>query len=97
MKLKLALLIGIFALAVSGIALAQTTTTPGQDPSAQSDQGVKSDMKDAASSTKSATKKSARKTKRAAKRTTHKAASKTRQGAGKVEDKTQTPPPPPPQ
>src|SRR5207237_9230928 len=67
------------------------------DPQAQTDQGAKSDVKEAGQATGRAAKKTARKTKRGAKKATHAAAKKTRQGAGKVEDKTQTPPPPPPQ
>ena len=74
----------------SGIALSQSDTQ-----AQTSDQGVKSDVKDAGHATGRAAKKTARKTKRTAKKGTHAAARKTRQGAEKVEDKTQTPPPPP--
>jgi hypothetical protein len=73
------LLVLIFGLV--GIASAQT--------SSQSDQSVKSDVKDAGRSTKRATTKTGHKIKRGTKRATHKTARKTRQGAQKVEDKTQ--------
>ncbi len=62
-----------------GIALAQT----------DSNSGVKDDIKSAGSHTKKAAKKTARATKKGTKKVTHKAAHKTKQGADKVEDKTQ--------
>jgi hypothetical protein len=77
--------------AFTGIAFSQS------DPQTQTDQGAKGDVKEAGQATGRAATKTARKTKRGAKKATHAAAKKTRQGAGKVEDKTQTPPPPPPQ
>jgi len=54
----------------------------------QPDQGAKSDVKEAGSSTKRAAKKTGRKVKKGTRKATHKAAEKTRQGAQKVEDKT---------
>ena len=54
----------------------------------QPDQGAKSDVKEAGSSTKRAAKKTGRKVKKGTRKATHKAAKKTRQGAQKVEDKT---------
>jgi hypothetical protein len=77
--------------AFTGITFSQS------DTQTQTDQGAKSDVKEAGQATARAAKKTAHKTKRGAKKATHAAAKKTRQGAGKVEDKTQTPPPPPPQ
>jgi hypothetical protein len=74
--------------AFSGIVFSQSDTQV-------SDQGAKSDVKEAGQATGRAAKKTARKTKRGAKKATHAAARKTRKGAEKVEDKTQTPPPPP--
>ena len=60
---------------------------------AQSDTGgLKQDTKDAAHATAKATKKAGRKIKRGTKKVIHKAAHETSKGAGKVEDKTQTPP-----
>ncbi len=55
----------------------------------QPDQGAKSDVKEAGSSTKRAAKKAGRKVKKGTRKATHKAAKKTRQGAQKVEDKTE--------
>ena len=74
-------------LGLMGLGIAQDTTQ-----SRPSDQGVKSDVSEAAHATGRAAKKTARKTKRETKKATHKAAKKTRKGAEKVEDKTQTPP-----
>ena len=59
----------------------------------QDNGGIKQDTKDAAHSTAKATKKAGRKIKRGTKKVIHKAAHETSKGAGKVEDKTQTPPP----
>ena len=73
------LLVLVFGLA--GFAFPQTST--------QSDQSVKSDVKDAGRSTKRATTKTGHKAKQGTKKATHKTARKTRQGAQKVEDKTQ--------
>ena len=55
----------------------------------QPDQGAKSDVKEAGSSTKRAAKKTGRKVKKGTRKATHKTAKKTRQGAQKVEDKTE--------
>ena len=55
--------------------------------------GLKQDTKDAAHSTAKATKKAGRKIKHGTKKIINKGAHATRKGAGKVEDKTQTPPP----
>ena len=55
----------------------------------QPDQGAKSDVKEAGSSTKRAIKKTGRKVKKGTRKATHKTAKKTRQGAQKVEDKTE--------
>ena len=58
----------------------------------QSDQSVKSDVKQAAKSTKRATKKAAKQTKKGAKKVVHKSAKATKKGAGHVEENTQEPP-----
>jgi len=55
----------------------------------QPDQGAKSDVKEAGSSTKRAIKKTGRKVKKGTRKATHKTAKKTRQGAQKIEDKTE--------
>ena len=55
----------------------------------QPDQGAKSDVKEAGSSTKRAAKKAGRKVKKGTRKATHKTAKKTRQGAQKIEDKTE--------
>ena len=70
-----------FAIFLTGAALTNGSL-------AQSDQGAKQDMKDAAHSTASATKKTGRKVKRGTKRAAHKTAQATRRTADKVEDKT---------
>jgi hypothetical protein len=80
---------GVLASGMGILATAQNASPP---PSQQSDQGVKSDAKNAAHATGRAAKKTGRKVKRGTKKATHKAAQKTRQGAQKVEDKTATPP-----
>lgn len=59
----------------------------------QDNGGIKQDTKDAAHATGRAAKKTGRKIKHGTKKVVHKAAQATRKGAGKVEDKTQTPPP----
>ncbi len=75
-------------------ALAHGQAAPAADSSAtqQSDQGVKSDIKDAGHDTARAAKKTGQKVKKGTKKVTHKAAQKTRQGSEKVEDKTAPPP-----
>ncbi|HEY6971004.1 MAG TPA: hypothetical protein VJA94_17470 [Candidatus Angelobacter sp.] len=80
MKLKY-LWVGVLSLAFSFGAVAQ-----------QDNGGIKQDTKDAAHSTAQATKKTGRKIKHGTKKTVNKGAHATRKGAGKVEDKTQTPP-----
>jgi hypothetical protein len=72
---------------LGSMLIAQDTTQ-----SRPSDQGVKSDVSEAGHATGRAAKKTARKTKHETKKGTHKAVKKTRQGAQKVADKTQTPP-----
>jgi len=86
MKPKFSLLILIFVFCLAASGLAQSA------PDSQSDQGVKSDVKQAGRSTANASKKTARKTKNTSKKVAHKGARKTRQGSEKVEQKTQTPP-----
>ena len=61
----------------------------------QDNGGIKQDTKDAAHATGRAAKKTGHKIKRGTKKVVHKGAHATSKGAGKVEDKTQTPPPPP--
>ena len=78
---------GILILGVGALAGAQAASPPPQ-----SDQGVKSDVKDAGHDTARAAKKTGHKVKRGTKKAAHKAAQKTRQGSEKVEDKTATPP-----
>lgn len=78
---------GILILGVGALASAQASSPPPQ-----SDQGVKSDVKDAGHDTARAAKKTGHKVKRGTKKAAHKAAQKTRQGSEKVEDKTATPP-----
>lgn len=99
MRIKQLVWVGALAIPMASFAWAQTTTTTAPGTSNQSDQGtkdkdtdqgVKSDVREAGHATGRATKKTAHKTKRGVKKGTHKAAQKTRQGAEKVEDKTQT-------
>jgi hypothetical protein len=71
---------GVFA----GLSVAQSSTP--------SDQGAKSDVKEAGQATGRAAKKTARKSKRETKKAVHKGARETHKGVQKVEDKTQTPP-----
>lgn len=58
----------------------------------QSDESVKSDVKQAAKSTKRATKKAAKQTKKGTKKMVHKSAKATKKGAEHVEGSTQEPP-----
>lgn len=83
------LLFGLGALAYGQDAAPAADSSPTQ----QSDQGAKSDIKDAGHDTARAAKKTGHKVKRGTKKTAHKTAQKTRQGSEKVEDKT-TPPQP---
>lgn len=78
--------LAILALSISGIAMAQDTTTT------HTDQSAKSDMKEAGHSTKKAAKKTGHAVKKTSKKVVHKGAKKTRHGAEKVEDKTAPPP-----
>jgi len=87
MNLQKLLCSGILMCWLGTLAVAQATTPPPD-----SDQGVKSDVKDAGHDTARAAKKTGHKVKRGTKKATHKAAQKTRQGSEKVEDKTATPP-----
>jgi len=87
MKLVSKVAASLLLLGLSTIVFAQATSQ-----SQDSDQGVKSDVKQAGRSTESAAKKTAHKVKKGTKKVTHKAAKKTREGAEKVEDKTQAPP-----
>ena len=73
-------------LPIAGIAVAQDTTTT------TTDQGAKSDMKDAGKDTKSAAKKTGHAVKKTSKKVVHKGAKETGKGADKVEDKTAEPP-----
>lgn len=77
---------GLLAFSLAPVAIAQ-------DASPQSDQGAKSDIKDAGRDTKRAVKKTGHKVKKGTKKAAHKTAQKTRQGAEKVEDKTTNNPP----
>lgn len=54
---------------------------------AQSDEGIKDDVKQAGKATKRATKKTAKQTQKQTKKAIHKSAKKTREGAQKLEDK----------
>lgn len=60
----------------------------------QDNGGIKQDTKHAAHATGQAAKKTGHKVKKGTKKAVNKGAHETRKGAGKVEDKTQTPPPP---
>ena len=82
---------GVLAFSLGGLVNAQT---PDPNQNTQSDQGVKSDMKDAGHDTAQAAKKTGHKVKKGTKKATHKVAKKTEQGAQKLEDKTATPPQP---
>jgi len=78
------------------IAPAQSTSTQSAPPdqnTTQSDQGVKSDAREAGPATGRAEKKTAHTTKRTVKKGTNKAAQTTRQGAENVEDKAESNPP----
>ena len=77
-----------------GVAVAQSadTSTTTQIQADTSDKGVGHDLKQAGKSTGRAAKKGARKTKRVTKKIVHKGAKKSRQGAEKVEDKTEATP-----
>lgn len=92
MNLRTLICSSILVLGLGAFASAQTTTALPDSASTQSDQGAKSDIKDAGHDTARATKKTGRKVKRGTKKATHKAAQKTRQGSEKVENKTTTPP-----
>jgi len=84
---------GVLAFSLGVLVNAQdASTTADPNQNAQSDQGAKSDMKDARHDTARAAKKTGHKIKKGTKRATHKAAKETEQGSQKVEDKTATPP-----
>ncbi|HET9182888.1 MAG TPA: hypothetical protein VFP59_12195 [Candidatus Angelobacter sp.] len=87
MILSTALLLA-FALAPAGVA---------QNTSAQNDNGIKQDTKDAAHSTGRAAKKTGHKIKKGTKKVVHKGAHATSKGAHKVERKTKPSPSPTPQ
>lgn len=85
--------IGVLTCALMSVSWSQDASTSANTTAGTpSDQGVKSDMKDAGHDTADAAKKTGHKVKRGTKKATHKAAKKTRQGSEKVEDKTATPP-----
>lgn len=76
---------------VEGVFFVALSFVPAVLPTiafAQSDKGIKQDVKDAGHSTKEATKKTGRKIKRGTKRVVNKSSTKTVEGANKVADKT---------
>jgi hypothetical protein len=81
--MKLYMCAGVLSLALSGVGLF------AQDGAKEDMKQAGRDTKDAAKSTGRATKKTAKKSGRAVKHGTHVTAKKARQGAEKVEDKTQ--------
>lgn len=93
MNLRKLMCSGVLLFGLGALATAQDPA-PAADSSAtqQSDQGAKSDIKDAGHDTARAAKKTGHKVKKGTKKATHKTAQKTRQGSEKVEDKTATPP-----
>ncbi len=95
MNLRKVMCSGVLLLGLGALAYGQDAPLSGDSsPTPQSDQGAKSDIKDAAHDTARAARKTGHKVKRGTKKAAHKTAQKTRQGAGKIEDKT-TPPPQP--
>ena len=92
MNVKKLLWAGVLAGGLGILANAQDAANTSQN--AQSDQGVKSDMKDAGHDTADAAKKTGHKVKKGTKKATHKVAHKTKKESQKVEDKTATPPQP---
>ncbi len=93
MNLRKVMCCGILLFGLGAFVVAQDAAPAvGSNPTQQSDQGAKSDIKDAGHDTGRAAKKTGHKVKRGTKKAAHKTAQKTRQGSEKVEDKTATPP-----